>query len=204
MKTPVFFILIIFVIHSSLHAQDVRSNTEGFNVGASGNYSYWSSSYFNQLDEAEPNGLGGGVRVGYGFNQRLEVFASFDGYSFRFNTPEEWDVYRLNSIGAGLRLNLGGTLQAFRPFVELGVCSQDFLIDPVFLNGDAYEFKMRGPAVMGSAGLNFFIIENLAINASIGGSYGKISSFLGNGVGFEDRPDMRTLRATVGLSFFFH
>ena len=86
----------------------------------------------------------------------------------------------------------------------MGYLSHNLLIDPVFLNGDAYEFKMKGPAFMASVGLNVFLSENLALNASLGGSVGKFSSFLGNGVGFEDRPDIRTVRTTVGLSYFFH
>lgn len=196
--------LTISLISLSTFAQDIRSNTEGFNLSASANYCHWSSSYFNQLDETEPNGLGGGLRVGYGFNQRFEAFVKYDAHTFRLNNPDDWDVYRMNSLSAGLRVNLGGTLQPLRPFVEVGYSGQNLLIDPVFLNGNTYEFKMKGPAFMASAGLNFFLTQNLTLNASVGGSIGKISSFLGNGVGFEDRPDIRTLQASVGLSYFIH
>ncbi|HEV7347851.1 outer membrane beta-barrel protein [Telluribacter sp.] len=187
-----------------IQAQDIRSNTEGISLSGTANYCHWSSSFFDQLDELEPNGLGAGLRVGYGFNQRFEVFLSYEGFSFRHNLPEEWDVYRMNSLGAGLRMNLGGTLQRLRPFVEVGYSSHNLLINPVFLNGNSFEFRMKGPAIMASGGLRYFLSENLALNASVGGSYGKISSFLGNGSGFEDRPDIRTVRANVGVSFFIH
>ncbi len=186
----------------TLRAQDIQSNTEGLNLNLYGSYVRWSSSFFDQLDEADPNGLGGGVRVGYGFNQRFEAFAQYEMQSLKIKS--EWDVNRMATIVAGVRANFGGTLQAARPFVEIGYASANLKIDPVSLNGRFYEFQLKGPAVWLGAGVNYFISPQLALNGRVGGTFGKFSSFLASGQGFEDRPDVRTFRASIGIIYFFH
>ncbi len=198
----------VLLMTLSTYAQDVVSNTEGVTISATLDYARWSSSDLGQLDEQEPNGAGLGLRVGYGFNQRFELFARLKGYSFALNDPEAWDRYSMASLAGGLRLNLGGTLQRLRPFVEAAYSSQYFIIGPITLNnGDPniYELKMRGPALQVAGGLNFFITKSLAFNASVGGSFGRASSFLLNdNGGFDDRPDLRTLQGNAGLTFFIH
>ncbi len=206
MKRPI-VLFTLFMLSLGAYAQDIRSNTEGFSVSGNLSYIHWSSTELNQLDEQEPNGVGGGLRVGYGLNQRFELFVGIDGYSFALNLPDEWTAFSMGSFCGGLRVNLGGTLQPIRPYVEVGYAGQSFTIDPIVLNnGDPtlYELRMNGSALIASTGINYFLTQKLALNASVGGSLGKMNSFLLNDVGFTDRPDVRTLRATVGVSFFFH
>ncbi len=197
--------LILFILSMGTYAQDIRSNTEGLSLSGSFNYINWSSSDLNQLDEREPNGVGGGLRLGYGFNQRFEAFAAFDAHNFALNYSDEWSYYN-SAFAAGLRINLGGTLQLIRPFVEVGYARQNFTIDPLFYTGDptAYELRMKGSALIAAAGINYFLTQNLALNASLGGSLGRMNSFLLNEIGYTDRPDVRTLQVKVGLSYFIH
>lgn len=201
-------ILLSFLLSVStwLHAQDVISNTQGFNLGINLDYCRWSSSYFNPLDEREPNGVGAGLRVGYGINQRFEIYARVDGHTFAINLPDDWDTYSMAALEGGLRLNLGGTLQRVRPFFELGYSRQFFLIDPVFYgNGSkAYRVQLRGPAVVGAGGLSVFLTPNLGLSASLGGSIGKANAYSRDEEVLADSPDIRTLKANVGLTFFIH
>ncbi len=206
MKHLALFISLI-LLGSGAYAQDIRSNTEGFSISGNLSYLHWSSTDLNQLDEQEPNGVGAGLRVGYGFNQRFEIFLGLDGHSFALNTPNEWTSYNMGSFSGGLRVNLAGTLQRLRPFVEVGYVSQGFTIDPIVLNnGDPtlYELRMKGSGLMASAGINLFLTRNLTLNAALGASLGKMKSFLLNDVGLTDRPDVRTVRASVGVSYFIH
>jgi hypothetical protein len=205
MKRSIILFLLILA-STRLYAQDVVSNTQGLTIGASLNYCRWSSSYFNPLDENEPNGLGAGLRVGYGLSQRFEIYARLDGHTFAINLPEEWDTYSMAALEGGLRLNLGGTLQRVRPFFELGLSQQYFLIDPVFYTNDfqPYRVQLRGPAVVGSGGLNVFLTPGLALNVSLGGSIGKVNTYSRDEEVFDDRPDIRTLKANVGLTYFIH
>lgn len=196
-------LLLVFLTNlTSLQAQDIQSNTEGANIQLYGSLVRWSSTFFDQLDESDPNGLGGGIRLGYGFNQRFEVFAQYEAQTLKLKA--DWDVNRMSTLVAGVRANFGGTLQKVRPFVEAGYALTGLTIDPVSLNGRFYEFKLKGPGVWIGGGANYFITPQLAINGRVGGTFGKFNSFLASGQGFEDRPDVRTFRASIGISYFFN
>ncbi|WP_428653970.1 outer membrane beta-barrel protein [Runella sp.] len=195
-------LLVFLTALSSLQAQDIQSNTEGININLYGSFVRWSSSHFDQLDESDPNGIGGGIRLGYGFNQRFEAFAQYEAQTL--NLKSDWKVNRMSTIVAGVRANFGGTLQKIRPFAEVGYALTNLTIDPVSLNGRLYEFKLKGPGVWIGVGANYFITPQLAINGRVGGTFGKFNSFLANGQGFVDRPDVRTFRASIGISYFFN
>ena len=77
MLRKIFLLIFSLTVGITLQAQDIRSNTEGLNVSVSGGIATWSSSYFLNLDELEPLGVGGGIRIGYGLNQRFEIFGCF-------------------------------------------------------------------------------------------------------------------------------
>jgi opacity protein-like surface antigen len=204
MKHLIFFFA-SFLLSLGTYAQDIRSNTEGLSLSGSFNYINWSSSELTRLDEDGPNGLGGGFRIGYGFNQRFEAFAAFDGYDFKFKY-KNWNSYGMSAFTAGLRINLGGTLQPIRPFVEVGYAGQNFKVDPIFFQNDPtnYELRMKGSGLIASAGINYFITQNLALNASLGGSLGRMNSYTLNDIGLTIRPDVRTVQAKVGLSYYIH
>jgi hypothetical protein len=197
------FYLLIFSVTSliTLQAQEIRSNTEGLNVSVSGGLGNWSSNYFLNLDELEPLGVGGGVRVGYGFNQRFEIFARYDRHTFKIKN--EWNKYGISMAGAGLRVNFGGTLQALRPYLEAGFSSINLKIDPVLFNGRVVDYHLKGPALAVGGGVNYFILPNFAIQANATGTFGKFTTFQINGSGIEDGPDVRTLRFSLGISYFF-
>jgi opacity protein-like surface antigen len=198
-------LLVLSIISLSSFGQDaitLRSNTEGFHIGVGASYKHWISSYFNRLDELEPTGIGGGINLGYGLNQHLELFASYDYHGFAFKN--EWDDYEISTVGIGVRYNFGGTLQAVRPFGELAYNYQSVLISPVELNGQLMEYKMKGGSLAVGGGVNFFVTPKLAINARAGANFGKFSSFLIDNDGIEDRPDIKTFHFGIGLNYFFN
>ena len=202
MLRKMYLLIFSFTVGLTLQAQDIRSNTEGLNVSVSGGIGNWSSSYFLNLDELEPLGVGGGLRIGYGLNQRFEIFARYDRNTFKIQ--KEWEKYGTSVAGAGLRVNFGGTLQALRPYLEAGFSSINLVIDPVLFNGNIVEYRLKGPALAVGGGLNYFISPNFAIQANALGTFGKFNTFQIDGRGIEDRPDARTLRFSLGISYFFN
>lgn len=202
MLQKIFLLIFSLISVIMLQAQDIRSNTEGLNVSVSGGIGNWSSSYFLNLDELEPLGIGGGIRIGYGLNQRFEIFARYDRNTFKIK--KEWDKYGTSIAGAGLRVNFGGTLQVLRPYLEAGFSSINLKIDPVLFNGRVVEYRLKGPALAIGGGVNYFVSSNFAIQAAVAGTFGKFTTFQINGDGIEDRPDARTLRFSLGISYFFN
>jgi serine/threonine protein kinase len=131
-----------------------------------------------------------------------KLFAHYDAHKFNFR--EDWDKYRLSALGGGVKVNFGGTLQALRPFVEVGVVNQRLVIDPVLFNGRLFEYLLRGLAVQANGGVQYFVSPQLALRGNVGFSAGKFSSFQLNRDGIEDRPDVKTFRVGVGVSYFFN
>lgn len=198
-------LLIFSLISLSTVAQEtirLRSNTEGFHIGIGGGYKHWLSSYFDRLDETEPMGLGGGLTIGYGLNQHIELFATYDWHTFAFEN--QWDEYGLSVFGVGARYNFGGTLQAVRPFVEAAYNYQDMVISPVSLGGLLYEYNLKGGAFSVGGGVNFFVAPKWAIQAKAGANVGKFSTFLVDQDGIQDRPDVKTFQFGLGLNYYFN
>lgn len=192
-------------ISLSSFAQDaltLRSNTEGFHIGLSGGYKHWISSYFNQLDELEPTGIGGGLNLGFGLNQHIELFATLDYHTFSFQN--DWDAYGMTIAGVGTRYNFGGTLQKVRPYAELAYNYQYLVVSPVQLNGQLFKYELSGGALSLGGGINFFVSPRFAINLKGGANLGKFNSFLLNESGIEDRPDVKTFQFGLGLNYFFN
>lgn len=178
----------------------VRSNTENIRLAVDAGFKHWTSSYFLQLDESDPNGLGIGISAGYGLNQHWEISGSFEYHDFALKN--DWDHYGLSAVGAGIRYTVGGTLQAFRPFAQVAYKYHFLSIDPVYLDGDPYRYKLKGGLPEISAGVHYFLKPNLALNFSGGAAFGKFSSFLVDNFGADDRPDVKAFRLGLGLSYF--
>ena len=204
-KRTLVTLLIINLLAIASFAQStltLRSNTEGFHIGLNGSYKHWTSSFFNKLDETEPMGLGGGINIGYGINQHFELLASYDAHTFKFKN--EWDDYTISAVGIGVRYNFGGTLQAIRPFAEVAYNYQNLYISPVSLNGELIEYELKGGAIAFGAGINFFVTPKFAIQARGGANLGKFSTFLVDGEGIEDRPDIKTFQFGIGINYYFN
>ena len=191
----------LLAFNLQVFSQDINSNTERLTVGLQGTYAHWSSDYFEQLDERDPSGIGGGIRVGYGLNQRFEPFVRYELQTF--NLTKKWDTHRLSAFSLGLRANFGGTLQKIRPFVEIGYTIQSMKINPVELNGKLVTFKMSGPSTGIGGGVNYFLTPQIALNGNFNAVFGKFNSFLIDNVGSSERPDIQTFRFSVGINYYF-
>lgn len=185
---------------SGQEALSVRSNTEGIRVALDAGFKHWTSSYFLQLDESDPNGVGFSLSAGYGLNQHWEISGSFEYHDFALKN--NWDRYGLSAAGVGVRYTMGGTLQAFRPYGQLAYKYHFLTIDPVYLDGYPYRYQLKGGLPEISAGAYYFLKPSLALHFSGAAAFGKFGSFLLDDFGSTDRPDVKTFRLGVGLSYF--
>lgn len=181
-------------------ALQLRSNTEGIRVGLEVGFKHWASSYFVQLDESDPNGIGIGISGGYGFNQNWELLGSFEYHDF--GLKNDWESYGMSALGAGVRYTMGGTLQALRPFAQLGYKYHFLTIDPVYLDGYPYRYRLKGGLPEFGAGVHYFFQPNMALNLTGAAAFGKFGSFLLDDFGTPDRPDIKTFRLGIGFNYF--
>ncbi|HRO69749.1 MAG TPA: outer membrane beta-barrel protein [Chitinophagaceae bacterium] len=201
MKKSITLILVIvsFCIASEGQVRQ-RSAIKGFNAAARIHTLGWASEYFQYLDENASSGFGGGLRLGYGITELLEPYVGFD-----FTSIGKSDIdaksFGMTHIDVGLRVNLAGTINPVRPFVQAGYSFLKGKVDEV-ANGASYvdlEFYGGKPHVGG--GLNYFFKIPISVFAEGIFTVGKKSKAKLDGTEIPDEPDVTTFRINVGVSF---
>ncbi|MBD2700453.1 outer membrane beta-barrel protein [Spirosoma sp. BT702] len=190
-----------FLLSTATWAQTIRqqSTTEGFSLGLSGHYLGWSSDYFQFLDENSGGGPGFGVRAGYGFTQRYEVFAQYDQSILNADNIQA-KAFQFSHVTGGLRFNFSATTRALRPFAELGYTYQTGKVDQVLNNaGRRDNIIFKGGALHVGAGLNYFVALPVAITLNGSIQAGAKSPVTFNGVEQTAKADVAAFRISLGV-----
>ena len=200
-----FYILLFITISINLQAQDVRSSVSGFSAELDLSYGEWhtSSFFLGNLAELEP--IGGGIqfKIGYGFRERIEVFAAYT--TMNYNISDEWDRFINNNIKVGARVHFGATLKRMRPYIEVGISNNKFLMDPIYIDVEGpYELDLSGIGSAPGGGINYFITPNLAAHLNIAFAFGNFSSaeISGQRNEFEENLDYTFFNVGLGMSYF--
>lgn len=145
----------------SLFSQGIQSDVSGFSAKLDVFYSGWDTSgdFLSAIQENDPSGYGLKGEASYGFNQRMEGFAT---YSFtNYNTSGDWDTFSHNEFGIGFRYNFGVTLSKFRPFAQAEVSTSSITIDRVFVDlgggRSEGELQLTGYGLALGGGVRYFI-----------------------------------------------
>ncbi|WP_128547822.1 outer membrane beta-barrel protein [Larkinella soli] len=196
-----FFLNLVLLLPALVSAQTAirqRSSTEGFSLGLQGHMLGWSSDYFQFLDENSGNGLGGGLRAGFGLTQRLELFAQYDATKMNIDNVDA-ESFRFTTLTGGVRFNFSATTHALRPFVEAGYARRTGKIDQV-INGNTYDnILFRGGSAHLGAGLNYFLSLPVAITVNGAFQVGGKSAIDLNGAESGDKADVSTFRISAGI-----
>jgi opacity protein-like surface antigen len=139
-------------------APEARSKTSGLHLGL---YLNGSAMRVEDTDETE-SGRGLGFHAGYGITPNASLFMRVDAASM------EDAGYALAHADLGLRLSLGGSGSALRPFVQGAYSGRAVASE----NSDV---QLRGGAFTGGAGLEYFVSRKVAIEGGLSISLGKFS-----------------------------
>lgn len=201
MKKSIFLILVIvsFCIASEGQVRQ-RSAIKGFNAAARIHTLGWASDYFQYLDKNASSGFGGGLRVGYGITELLEPYVGFDFTSLGTSDIDA-KSFGMTHIDVGLRVNLAGTINPVRPFVQAGYSFLKGKVDEV-VNGASYvDLQFYGGKPHVGGGLNYFFKIPISVFAEGIFTVGKKSKAKLDGTEISDEPDVTTFRINVGVSF---
>lgn len=212
MKKAYFIIFLHFLVSDFSYAQGINSNTEGFYVLLSGQYSNWvsNSNFFADLAELEPNGVGMNLEVGYGVTSAIRLFGSYAQTAFNFN--KEFETSRSVNYELGARYTFNGSLNAFRPYLSAGAIWQNMAFDPISYtnnNGqqvDNVKLSMGGYGFAGKLGANYYFTPEFALDLSLGLRIGSFSEVYIEGEYIEDYEevlDFRNIFAGIGVSYSF-
>ncbi|WP_198174971.1 outer membrane beta-barrel protein [Spirosoma arboris] len=196
------FVGISLLVSNTLWGQTIRqrSTTEGLSLGIQGHYMGWSSDHFQFLDENAGSGPGIGGRVGYGFNQRFEVFAQYDFNSLSATKIAAKSFHFTHATG-GVRFNFSATTHALRPYAELGYAYQTGKADQVLnVNGGRDNLIFKGGTLHVGAGLNYFVSLPVAITLNGSLQAGAKSPVYVNGINFfDEKADVTAFRISLGV-----
>lgn len=205
MKLHRFIVLlaILLLTTASLLAQTIRqrSTTEGVSVTIQAHMLGWSSDYFQYLDENAGSGLGYGGRVGYGFNQRLELFAQYDHTGMKKDNIDA-KSFTFSNVTGGLRFNFSATTHALRPFAEVGYAYRSGKLERTFVFTANDNLQFKAGALHIGAGLNYFVALPVAITLNGALQVGGKSAIVVNGSDLTDKADVTTFRISAGVVFY--
>ena len=211
MKTSFTFSSVLFLtlLQMNLYAQDIRSVNTGFSLNIHGKFSNWTSSSFflSDLIEEKPNGAGLGFRVAYGFSEKISIFLGYGQSSFAIPDVENDRTHQL--VQAGATVNFGATLKSLRPFISAGISQHSMKIAPIFFPDDLfleeYVLKVSGLGVEFAAGVQWFLLPNLAAEFSLNTHFGGFDQTTLDGFDYdpEETLDFRFLGAQIGISYYF-
>ena len=145
-------------------------------------------------DEAESGG-GASLRLGWGFNRTVTVFAEAAGA--RVEMIDFSDTYALAHFDLGVRLNFRGPQAKALPYAVLAVSGRSAGID---LGGDVLTITGAGPTFGG--GVAIFFNENVALDLGLKWTTGEFTEaeFMGD----KDTIDISatSARFDVGVSWW--
>jgi hypothetical protein len=188
-------------------AQDIQSSTQGFSINANMNFGSWNSNsyFFGELDEIEPSGVGFGIKIGYGVNQNIEAFLSYNSTSYA--REFDWENYNQSTILLGGSYIFGATLRKFRPFVEAALSFNTLMIDPITFDGyTEFELKTSGAGGSLGGGIQYFVKENLSVSATGRVNFGTYNSAALSGMNInimEENLDFSITTIHIGVSYYF-
>ena len=185
----------------------VRSNTQGFFV--EGGLGGTSVSISDGDRDRETDGGGAlGVRLGYGFNRRLALYAAVGGAAIKpdDNTFEEFsgsDTYGLGNVDLGLEVNFGNPARRLVPYLNVALSGVAATFD---LPGTRDELTFSGGGLTLGGGLKYHFAPGLALNGSLQGYGGTFNRLELGGEKFDDADfndeDYRGARLGVGLTWY--
>lgn len=206
MMKKLVYLLLFSSFAIQLHSQGIKSSVSGFSAEIDVVYGEWQTNSFflGNLAELEPVGGGLKFKVAYGFLERAEVFAAYT--IVNYNVSEEWDRFINNNLKFGARFYFGATLRRFRPYLEVAIDNNKFLMDPIYIDVEGpYELDMAGLGFSPAGGVNYFIIPSLAVNLNLGFSFGNFNKvdISGQRNTFDENLDYTFFNVNLGMSYFF-
>lgn len=143
---------------------DARSKTTGIVLGA-----YLNGTALSAEGEDVESGGGLSIRLGYGLNDRFELFTELHAASIRYANVD--DTYGLAHFDLGARLNLGQTTVAWRPYLDAALTGRA----ASFSAGGGSTLDLRGSGLSLGGGVHYFFNPKLALDAGLRLTFGSFS-----------------------------
>lgn len=140
------------------------STTRGFHLG----FHLQGASLSVEGDDTPDEGGGAGIRVGYGINRIVTLFADLDGAVITVedadNLSGEWGMAHVDFGG---RFHFANSLRRWVPFLEAAVGFRSVGVDDALVNNETVEsVSFNGGSFSIGGGLAVYFTETLALDVA--------------------------------------
>ncbi len=152
--------------------QGQESTTRGLTVGA-----HLSGASLTVEDGERNDAGGGGLRVGYGVNRIITLFAQLDGAQFDVDPSDglggEWTM---GHADFGARFHFANSLRTWVPYLQAALSARAVEVtDPVVNGAEAADISFSGGAFSIGGGLMAYFTETFALDVQVVWSGGEFT-----------------------------
>jgi hypothetical protein len=167
---PVFALVATFLAFTPGAAQE--STTRGFTLGV---HAQGSSLTVEGGDQNSAGG--GGVRVGYGLNRIVTLYAQFDGA--QFDVLESNAVsgdWTMGHVDVGARFHFANSLRSWVPYLEAAFTGRVVEVTNAIVNdAEVPDVSFNGGAFTVGGGLMAYFTETFALDVELAWSGGEFT-----------------------------
>jgi len=188
-------ILSLLLISSPASGQQstTRGLTLGLDVGA-------SAISFEGGDG--DSGGNGGLRVGYGINRIVTLYAAFQGASLDIENFTQFDKITVGHVDLGVRLHLANSRRRFVPYGDLALTPRVVSAD-VIDESETRTAKFNGASFSLGGGLAFYLAQQWALDLNAKWSTGEFSEVDLGSVALQNLDiDSQSARITLGVTWW--
>ncbi|MFC1660940.1 outer membrane beta-barrel protein [Gemmatimonadota bacterium] len=155
------------------------STTRGLNLG----FHLQGASLSIEGDDAADEGGGAGIRIGYGFNRIVTLFAELDGAVISVKDAEnlsgDWGMAH---VDLGARFHFANSLRRWVPYLEAALGFRSVGVDDAIVSTEATEsVSFNGGSFSLGGGLGLYLTQTFALDFGLKVTSGEFTEVdLGN------------------------
>ena len=195
---PVFALFATFLAFAPGEAQE--STTRGFTLGV-----HAQGSSLTVEDGDQNSAGGGGVRVGYGLNRSVTLYAQFDGAKFdvRESNAVSGD-WTMGHVDLGARFHFANSLRSWVPYLEAAFTGRVVEVTNAIVDGaEAPDVSFNGGAFTVGGGLMAYFTETFALDVELAWSGGEFTEVEVGSISVTSLDiDANSSRLSIGIAWW--
>jgi hypothetical protein len=159
---PALALLTFLPASAGLSAQE--STTRGLTLGV-----HLSGSSLTVESGDPSNGGGAGIRVGYGINRIVTLFAQVDGSQVDVDDTDDLaGAWTMAHVDLGARFNFASTLRSWVPYLEAALTTRAVSVDNATVGQQAAgSISFSGAALTAGGGISLYLKQTLALDVGV-------------------------------------
>ena len=148
------------------------------------------------------SGGNGGLRIGYGLNRIVTLYAAFHGSQLDIQNFTQFDEVKVGHVDVGVRLNLANSRRRWVPYGDIALTPR--VVSATVVEGtERRTANFNGGALTVGGGLAFYLTESWALDVNLKWSSGEFSQVDLGSVALQNLDiDSQSGRFSLGVSWW--